>query len=191
MMKLIVGLGNPGSAYAGSRHNVGFMVVKKLARLHKIALKRDSQSYSLSGRGTIEGKRVVLALPLTFMNLSGQSIACLVERYRVGKDGLLVICDDLDLETGRIKIRPEGSSAGHRGLDSAINALGTNEFLRLRIGIGRPSRNIDAADFVLSPFDKEEKKQIKDSLERAVDCCRMWLAKGIAASMNNFNKRSN
>jgi PTH1 family peptidyl-tRNA hydrolase len=187
-MKLIIGLGNPGKDYIDSRHNIGFNLVRRLAKSQKIPLKKDSQSRSLSAEGTIAGQKVMLALPLTFMNLSGDAVRRLVLRYRVQPRNLLVVCDDLDLELGRIKIRPCGSCGGHRGLGSIIDSLGSSDFARLRIGIGRPTRNISARDYVLSAFGASEKKKLKETLKRSVDCCRAWITQGIESCMNNFNK---
>ncbi len=189
-MKLIVGLGNPGSNYTESRHNAGFSVIKALSRNYKIPLKKDN-TFSLSGKGRIKNESIMLALPLTFMNLSGVAVSALIKKYKIDSGDLLVVCDDLDLDFGVIKIRPDGSSGGHRGLSSIIESLGTQEFPRLRIGIGRPSRgNIDAADFVLSPFTKREKTEMKEVVGAACDCCRAWVIDGITESMNIFNRRS-
>lgn len=189
-MKLIVGLGNPGRQYADSRHNAGFQVVKALARECGASFKRDIGTASLSAQAKIEGKRAVLALPLTFMNLSGRAVSALRKKYKVGLSDVLVVCDDLDLEMGRLKLRPSGSSGGHRGLESIIESLGESGFCRLRLGIGRPPRGEDAADFVLSPMSLKEKEAFQESVEKAARCCRMWVAQGAAEAMNAFNKRS-
>jgi len=199
-VKLVIGLGNPGRIYSESRHNIGFSVIKALSKIYKIPLKKDN-TFSLSGKGKIEGENLILALPLTFMNLSGIAVSALIKKYKIdlprpcthgrGLDNLLVVCDDLDLDFGVIKIRPSGSSAGHRGLESIIDSLGSQGFSRLRIGIGRPLRhNTDASSFVLSPFTKKEKGKIKEIIELACDCCRVWVMKGITESMNIFNRRS-
>lgn len=189
-MKLIVGLGNPGKLYAESRHNIGFSVVKALSRTYKIPLKKDNNTYSLSGRGRIEGENVILALPMTYMNLSGIAVSALIKKYKTGLEDLLVVCDDLDLDSGAIRIRPQGSSAGHRGLGSLISSLGSQGFARLRIGIGRPlSDTADTADFVLAAFTKKEKEAVKEAIETACECCRAWIIKGITESMNIFNRR--
>lgn len=189
-MKLIVGLGNPGRLYTGSRHNIGFTVVKALAKAYRVPLKRDKFALSLCAKAKIGENTAVLALPFTFMNLSGNTVAVLLKRHKIDLNDLLVICDDLDLEFGRIRLRPSGSSAGQRGLKSIIEALGANEFARLRIGIGRPN-NIDAASYVLSSFAKREKEGLKEIISRACDCCEIWVKYGTAKAMNIFNKRSN
>jgi PTH1 family peptidyl-tRNA hydrolase len=186
-MKLIVGLGNPGRIYLNSRHNIGSSVVQDLARDCKISFKRDLRSCSLIGKGKIEGEDVVLASPITFMNLSGKAVASLVSRYKINLANLLVVCDDLDLEFGRLRIRPSGSSGGHRGLNSIIESLSSNAFCRLRIGIGRPDEDSEAAEFVLSGFITVEKKQIKKIISRASACCQTWVTEGVAESMNIFN----
>lgn len=190
-MKLIVGLGNPGRIYIDSRHNIGFSTIKALSRIYKIPLKKDSNTFSLSGKGIIENKNIILAQPLTFMNLSGIAVAALLKKYKIGLRDLLVVCDDLDLEFGVIRIRPSGSSAGHRGLGSIMDYLGSREFSRLRIGIGRQRENEeDAAHYVLSPFTKKEKREIDGITRKACDCCGFWVAKGITESMNVFNPAS-
>lgn len=189
-MKLIVGLGNPGKVYAASRHNAGFQVVKALAKECGVMLKKDNAAFSLSGKCRIEGEDVILALPLTFMNLSGLAVAALLKKYKIRPEGLLVASDDLDLEFGRIKIRSGGSSAGQRGIKSVIDSLKSRDFCRLRVGIGRPlEKDADTAGFVLAPFAKKEKETIKEAIERASECCRVWAAKGITESMNIFNRR--
>ena len=188
-MKLIVGLGNPGNLYVHSRHNVGFLVVKAIAQAHKILLKKEKGILALSGKGKIEGQNIILAMPLTFMNLSGVAVVGLLKRYKIDPSNLLVACDDLDLSFGRLKIKSSGSSGGHRGLKSIIDSLKMDTFARLRIGIGRPALT-DVSAYVLSHFSKKEKVTLSELIERASDCCRVWVAKGIYKSMNIFNQRS-
>lgn len=189
-MKLIVGLGNPGFIYRHCRHNIGFLVVKRLAKLHKVSLKKDRQTFSITGKGKIEGQDLILAMPVTFMNLSGVAVISLLKKYRIDLDNLLIICDDIDLEFGRLKIKPSGSSGGHRGLKSIIEAIGSQEFSRLRMGIGRPLKSIKAAEYVLSAFNRREKTQLREILEMASSCCRLWVRKNITETMNVFNPRS-
>lgn len=189
-MKLIAGLGNPGRIYIDSRHNIGFSIIKSLSQIYKAPLKKDNHTFSLSGKGRIEGENVTLALPLTFMNLSGDAVSALIKKYKIDLPDLLVVCDDLDLKFGAMKIRPSGSSGGHNGLQSIIDSLGSREFSRLRIGIGRPQDKRGAADYVLSPFNKKEQKNLKEIIEDACDCCRTWLTKGVTESMNIFNRRT-
>ncbi len=190
-MKLIVGLGNPGRLYTDTRHNIGFMAVKALVKALKIDLKKDKYSFSLSSKGKLEGKNIILAQPLTFMNLSGAAVSSLLRRYKINTQDLLVICDDLDLELGRLKIRPKGSSGGHRGLNSIIEHLGSDNFARLRIGIGRPSPKAGASEYVLSRFSKKDAPVLKEVLNRAVECCEVWISQGPEAAMNIFNRREN
>ncbi|MDI6605806.1 MAG: aminoacyl-tRNA hydrolase [Candidatus Omnitrophota bacterium] len=189
-MKLIVGLGNPGDFYAGSRHNVGFSVLKALSRGLKAPLKRDKGTFSLSARAKYAKQNLMLAMPLTFMNLSGNAVKDLVKKHRIDLDNLLVICDDLDLEFARLKIRPQGSSGGHRGLASIIESLGSDKFARLRIGIGRPGKGPGTSAYVLSPFRGEEKKEMLKVVKRALECCQAWVDEGIIKAMNAFNKKS-
>lgn len=188
-MKLIVGLGNPGIFYSNTRHNIGFSVVKLLARLKKVALKKDKYVSALTGKIDLGGQQIVLATPLTFMNLSGLALSSLLKKYKIDLSELLVVCDDFDLEFGRLKIRPSGSSAGHRGIESVINSLGSNEFARLRIGIGRPQGVKEPRDYVLSRFNRKESAELKNILSAACDCCNMWVNEGINKSMNMFNNQ--
>ncbi len=187
-MKLIVGLGNPGRFYTDSRHNAGALAVRALAKKHKIALKRGLRSSSLSGTGKISGEDTLLAVPLTFMNLSGKAVAALLKKYKLHLKDILVACDDLDLELGRIKIKDSGSSGGHRGLKSIIATLNSEGFSRLRIGIGRPQAGQGVSDYVLSGFDAADKQRLKCSLKNVVQCCESWIRDGIAKSMNTFNR---
>lgn len=187
-MKLIVGLGNPGSAYEGSRHNIGFSVTKALGKSYKSRFKKGFLNSSHTAKISINASRVVLAMPQTFMNNSGAAVSRLLRRYKVDLSDLLVICDDLDLEFGIMRLRAAGSSGGHRGLNSIIEHLGSEDFARLRLGIGR-SKGVDAADYVLSKFNSEEKEQLAEVVERATLCVKSWLQKGITETMNTFNKQ--
>jgi PTH1 family peptidyl-tRNA hydrolase len=189
-MKLIVGLGNPGSSYTQSRHNIGFMVVKALAKEKGLALKKDNSAAALSAKLKIDNQVVLLAMPLTFMNLSGIAVKQLVKKCKAGFEDILVVCDDLDLEFGRVKLKKDGSSGGQRGLESIIESLGSKNFHRLRIGISRPPARDDAADYVLSAFTRQEKIELKEIIGKALDCCLSWVFSGIDESMNVFNQRS-
>lgn len=188
-MKLIVGLGNPGDIYAGSRHNIGFSLIKALSRTHKIPLKKDSATFSLSGKGKISGQSVILAMPLTFMNLSGIAVRALLKKYKVTLDNLFVVCDDLDLEFARLKVKPSGSSGGQRGLESIIESVKGGSFARLRIGIGRPGRDAQPSEYVLSPFSRKEKERMPKILEKGIECCQVWAREGVTGSMNIFNRK--
>lgn len=185
--KLIVGLGNPGLIYAGSRHNIGFAVLKSLVSSLKINFKRDSSVSALVAKDKLFGLDVVLALPQSYMNLSGIVVKALFKKFKIIPENFLVVCDDLDLDLGRMKIRPQGSSAGQRGLESIIEHLGTQNFSRLRIGIGRPKTPQDAAKYVLAGFLRREKSAAKQIEEDAVSCCLSWVENGIVQTMNIFN----
>lgn len=197
-MKLIVGLGNPGKAYGNSRHNIGFLIIDNLAKKYAIKLKRAFGACALAVKGEIEGHPVALAEPLTYMNLSGRAVGALVKKYKVSRKDLLIVCDDLDLDFGRIKIKSGGSSGGHRGLESVIGSLGGIDFGRLRIGIGRPAnetvagrpphKNEDVTDYVLAPFDKEEKKSTGKIIDTACECIGTWITEGMEKAMSTFNK---
>ena len=183
---LIVGLGNPGQGYARHRHNVGFRVVETLADRHRLAFDR-LQHRARVGIGRIAGARVVLAKPLTYMNRSGESVGPLLHWYKLSRKQLLVIYDDLDISLGTLRLRPEGGSGGHHGLRSIIDRLGSGEFARLRVGIGRPPAGWDPADYVLSPFTADELPVVVDVSDRAAMAVERWLVDGIEAAMNEFN----
>jgi PTH1 family peptidyl-tRNA hydrolase len=183
---LIVGLGNPGREHRLERHNVGFMVVDRLAaaldgRLTRRRARAQIAELRLSGRTAI------LAKPQTYMNLVGPSVARLATYHRIEPARLLVICDDLDLPTGTLRLRPFGGSAGHKGLRSIFDHLGTQQFPRLRIGIGRPPGRMDPADFVLQPFSALEWEAMDAALERAVQAIDVFAGEGIDAAMTRFN----
>jgi len=187
-MKLIVGLGNPGRIYKYNRHNVGFLLIERLAKIWNIRIKRDLTTRSYLGRGRIEDREVVLARPNCFMNLSGQSVNLLLNKYDLNpQEEMLVVFDDLDLECGNIRIKPKGSAGGHRGVGSIIKILGSSDFARLRIGIGRPHPRREITDYVLSSWTRSERKQLSQNLERAADCCKTWVICGISKAMNKFN----
>jgi len=189
-MKLIVGLGNPGIFYAGSRHNIGFRVVKSLSRECKIALKREKGFSCFSGKGRLDQQELILALPLTFMNLSGLAVKALVNKYGIDLADLLIVCDDLDLELGRLKLKPSGSSAGQRGLESIIRSLGAQDFCRLRLGIGRPPKSVDAPNYVLSGFRRSERERARKMAQEAAECCLIWVAKGTDKCMGIYNVKA-
>jgi len=190
-MKLIIGLGNPGAVYKDSRHNIGFSAVRALTESCRGSLKKERSLACLSARVKIDGQESILALPLTFMNLSGLAVGALIKKYKIEDfRDLLVVCDDLDLELGRMKLRPSGSSGGHRGLESIIKCIGSGSFPRLRVGIGRPGAGIDITEYVLEPFSKQEKRRVEEMIEKTVSCCRSWVIEGIAKSMNVFNEKS-
>lgn len=190
-MKLIVGLGNPGKAYTGSRHNIGFTVLTELADSLKINFRRAFLQRAELGKCGISGEEIILAKPVTFMNLSGAAVAALLRKYRLDLKDLLVICDDLDLELGRIKIRKGGSSGGHQGLQSIIERIGSSDFARLRVGISRPIDKEDVTDYVLSNFKAGERARVKNVVSTACECAKSWITeKDIDKIMNTFNRRS-
>jgi peptidyl-tRNA hydrolase, PTH1 family len=184
---LVVGLGNPGREYRDTRHNVGFMVIDQLTQSLGTPLSR-MQAKALIGQTEIGGQRVILAKPQTFMNLSGQAVASLVKFYKLPLTNLLVIHDEIDLPLGTIRIRPSGGSAGQKGLASTIERLGTQEFPRLRIGIGRPSGRMDAAAYVLQNFSKGEQTVLNQVLDQAQDAVRAFIERGGEYAMNHYNK---
>jgi PTH1 family peptidyl-tRNA hydrolase len=183
---LIVGLGNPGREYRDTRHNAGFIVVDHLCEAFAIRLAR-LQSKALIGSGNWDACRIVLAKPQTYMNLSGQCVASLLRFYKTPLEQLLVIHDDLDLPVGTLRLRPGGGSAGQRGLVSTIQQLGTQEFPRLRVGIGRPPGQMDPADYVLERFTTSDRVVIHLLLDRAVEAVKDFLQYGLDHAMNNFN----
>jgi PTH1 family peptidyl-tRNA hydrolase len=191
-MKLIVGLGNPGKTYARNRHNVGFQCLNYFARLHSIRLDRR-QCHARVGIGVVAGEKLLLAKPGTFVNLSGKSVAGLVQKHHIPLSDLLVICDDLDLPLGKIRLRQSGSSGGHRGMNSIIFALGSEDFPRIRVGIGRPqgekqSMSEDAiVDYVLSDFSSQEEAIIKPAIAKVAEAIDCFLTEGIKTAMNKFN----
>ena len=187
-MKLIVGLGNPGRVYKYSRHNIGFLLIDRLTKAWGIRIKADSSTRSYQGCGRIQNKEVILARPRCFMNLSGGAVNLLLKKYELNpQEDLLVVFDDLDLPWGNIRIKRRGSAGGHRGVDSIIKALGSSDFARLRVGIGRPGEKKRVIDYVLSSFTKIERKQLSENLEQVADCCQTWVIQGISQAMNKFN----
>ena len=187
-MNLIVGLGNPGSEYELTRHNVGFLLIDKLADGAGIAVKRR-ECRSLVGGGVIEGRRSKLVKPQTYMNLSGEAVGCLAAKDNLfeGGQSLVVISDDLALPFGTIRLRARGSAGGHNGLKSIIATLGTNEFIRLRIGIQPEHPVSDAKKFVLDEFAAAERRALKEILERSAEAVRSVLRDGIAKAMSLYN----
>ena len=185
---LIVGLGNPGKEYAAHRHNVGFQVVEALAQAHGLSFSRSKSMRAQVAAGRIAGVPVVLAKPQTFMNLSGRAVGRLARAHDVPPERLLVVYDDLDLPLGRLRLRPEGGSGGHKGMRSIIDALGTQDFARLRVGIDRPALSMDPADYVLLPFGQQEKALAAEVVQRAAAAVECWLAEGLTAAMDRFNR---
>ena len=185
-MRLIVGLGNPGSKYINNRHNVGFQCVDRLARSHDLTFdKRQSKGWLALGE--IEGRSTILLKPQTFMNESGTSVAPVCRFYRVPMERLLVIYDELDLPLGSVRLRSKGGSGGHKGMRSIIEQLGDQDFARLRIGIGRPPGQMDPAAYVLRDFATDEGPLVEEALERAVAAIETWLTEGVEMAMSRHN----
>lgn len=182
---LVAGLGNPGRGHLYNRHNIGFMVVDRLAARHGIDMKR-AQNRAIVGSGHIAGQSVILAKPQTFMNLSGESVGPLVNYYKVPLDNILVVYDELDIPFGVIRLREKGSAGGHNGMRSIIQHLG-NEFARLRMGIGRPPGRMDAAAFVLQDFGRDELALVSEMLSTAVAAVESFLTDGIDLTMSRYN----
>ncbi len=183
---LIAGLGNPGPDYRQNRHNVGFMVADTLAEIAQIPLRRV-EFRALIGKGEFSGERLVIAKPQTFMNESGQAVASLMRFYKIPIERLLVVHDDLDLPFGTLRLRPEGGTGGQRGMELIVEKLGTREFARLRVGIGRPPGRMDPRDYVLHDFEAQELELLPEIRETAVGAIRMFIENGIEKAMNNFN----
>lgn len=185
-MKVIAGLGNPGEKYAKTRHNIGFMVTAELAERFNI-----NSSYKfdgLIGDFFFGGEKVIIFQPMKYMNKSGQPISKLLDYFQIEAEDLLVIHDDLDLDLGQMRFRQNGSSGGHNGIKSIINNLGTKDFQRLKIGIGRPPENIPVPDFVLTTFQGEEKKVSEQIVEEAASAVELMLKENIMKAMNKYNR---
>ena len=185
---LIAGLGNPGSEYRETRHNVGFMVLDRLAQ--RLPKKNFEEIHGCSShylKGTYAGRALFLQKPETFMNLSGEAVGPLMRKEEIGPDGLLVIYDDMDLEVGKLRIRGRGSCGGHNGIRSIIETTGTENFARIRVGIGHRTGN--GADYVLSPFEEEEKPIIDKVLDAAADAVILILRRGLSQAMNEYNSQ--
>lgn len=188
-MKIVVGLGNPGTQYQKTRHNVGFLVVAELAKRHGGAAPRgkfDAEMVDVF----IGGEKVLLVAPMTYMNDSGRAVSQFVSFHDLPPEDLLVVCDDMNLETGRLRLRGSGSAGGQKGLADIIRRLGTEEFPRLRIGIGRPPGRMSATDYVLGKFSKDEAEIVDDAVLRAADGIESWLASGLQTAMNTVNAAS-
>ncbi len=188
-MFLVAGLGNPGEEYALTPHNLGFLTIDRLAERHGIRVTRKD-SRALAGVGEIDGHPVMLAKPQTFMNLSGTSLAPLMEKHSIGPDRLVVVYDELDLAWRALRIKPKGSAAGHKGMQSLISALKTDEFARVRLGIhpGHPVK--DGAEFVLAPFRRSQMKELDELVGYAADAVRSIIAEGVEKAMTKFNRRA-
>ena len=187
---LVVGLGNPGRQYLGNRHNVGFMLLDRLAAHQQVSFSR-LESRALVTKTDYQSRRLILAKPQTYMNLSGQAVGSLQRFYKVPLEQMLIVYDDVDLPFGAIRMRPGGGSAGQKGMESIIERIGSQDFPRLRIGIGRPPGRMDAAAYVLQDFSRQEADELGYLLDRAVEAVLTFVSYGITEAMNKFNTQSN
>lgn len=183
---LIVGLGNPGAAYKGTRHNVGFDCVELLARRHGLSFDKERECRSWVAVGSVGAVPALLQMPLTYMNLSGEAVKCLMQKWRLRAQQILVVVDDAALPFGTLRLREKGSAGGHNGLKSIESQLETNAYARLRVGIGSQGEGEDLADYVLSSFLPEERKVLPALLERAAQAVEIWLQEGMASAMQSL-----
>ncbi|SDK60286.1 aminoacyl-tRNA hydrolase [Sediminibacillus albus] len=186
-MKCIVGLGNPGKKFEQTRHNIGFMIIDELAARYQLKLKKKKFN-GLYAMETIYGEKVLLLEPQTYMNLSGESLRPLIDYYGIDISDTVVIYDELDLPLGKIRLREKGGHGGHNGIRSIIDHLGTKEFKRIRVGIGRPSIPQPVPDYVLGTFNKEEQQEANAVIQKAADACEAWMQKPFLEVMNEFNR---
>ncbi len=185
-MYLIAGLGNPGRQYAGTRHNIGFMVINSLCRNLGVSL-TGRKFYSRNALAEKGGKELVLLRPATYMNLSGKALKACADNYHIDNDRILIIHDDLDMPLGKIKLVKQGGAGGHRGMQSIFDYFGTNTFSRIKIGVGRPEKGEKIEDFVLSPFYDTQKELLKEVIIFSVHACSLYLSEGIETAMNRVN----
>lgn len=186
-MKLFVGLGNPGKQYAQTRHNIGFNVIDELSSRFQIPL-NQSKHKGILGIGYHKGERIVLLKPLTYMNLSGESIRAVMDYFEIDLENLLVVYDDLDLPVGKLRLRQKGSAGGHNGIKSTVAHMGTQQFNRIRIGIDRPTNGMSVPDYVLGRFQPDEMAHMQEVIKRSSDACEAWLDKPFLQVMNDFNQ---
>lgn len=187
-MKIVVGLGNPGKKYAGTRHNIGFDVLLELH--HQFSGESWKSKFEAEiAEITIDSERVLLAGPQTYMNLSGRSVRQIAQFYKATLADLLVVCDDMNLPTGQLRLRSSGSSGGQKGVQNIIDQLGSQEFARLRFGVGRPPAGFDAANYVLQRFAKSEEEEIRQAVQRSSDAVSCWVRDGIDQAMNQYNTK--
>jgi len=186
-MKLIAGLGNPGKKYENSRHNVGFRIIEKLAYRHNAKLKKNLFKKCRQANLSVSGEDIILIQPLTFMNLSGTNILYFYKKLNLFLKDILIICDDINLPLGKVRIRPSGSSGGHNGLESVIGSLKSEGFPRLRIGIKTEENIEDLSEYVLSEFKDNEERIIENTIDDAVNTCETWIKDGTEITMSKFN----
>lgn len=187
--KLLVGLGNPGRQYEKTRHNIGFMVLAELAREAGLSWKKVRHAEALAVEMDIGGSLVMLLLPITFMNNSGHAVRDIIHFHKIDLNSLLVVADDIRLNFGAVRLKPGGSDAGHNGLKSIARELGTQEYARLRLGVGEPPAGAVQSDYVLSEFSAQEKEHLPRLILDAADCCRLWMNGEMPRAMTQYNKR--
>jgi len=188
-LRLIGGLGNPGKDYEYTRHNLGFLVVRRLAEKLKLKFALSSLTNGLTAEGTFEDKTISLLMPLTYMNNSGVAVHQIVTKLKLSPEDVLIVCDDFNLDFEQIRLRGKGSDGGHNGLSSIIERLGTEQFARLRMGIGQPTGKKDTVDYVLEEFNKKERECLDSFIDEATSCCLAWLSEGINVAMDQYNRR--
>ena len=187
-MKLVAGLGNPGRDYAGTRHNIGFGVIARISDKYNIPL-TGKEHKAICGKAMIGGEKVILAQPQTFMNLSGECVRSLVDYYKLESEDIIIAYDDIDLEVGQLRIRSKGSAGGHNGIKNIISHLGTNEFPRVKVGVGGKPEGGDLVRHVLGRFSREDEKVIGEVLDVAVEAVETILSDGVEAAMNRYNAK--
>lgn len=187
-MRIIIGLGNPTDKYQATRHNIGWDAITRISDDYRIPLNQKKHK-AIFGSGYIEGEKVILAKPMTYMNLSGESVRELVDFYKVSSEDIIVIYDDVCLDVGQLRIRKKGSAGGHNGIKSIINHLGTEEFPRIKVGVGEKPKDWDLADYVLSRFTDEEEVAIRAALKDVSDACSIIIREGMDTAMNKHNKK--
>lgn len=189
-MYIIVGLGNPGRKYIGTRHNIGFDAITRISDDYNISLNIKKHK-AVCGTGFIAGEKVVLAQPQTYMNLSGESVRAMVDYYKVSPDQLIIVYDDVNFDVGQLRIRRDGSAGGHNGIKNIISHLGTKEFPRVKIGVGKKPREWDLVDYVMSKFSDKDNDILRDSLKDVSDAVKTVISEGIGDAMNIYNRRQN
>ncbi len=187
-MKLIAGLGNPGRDYAGTRHNIGFGVITRISDQYNIPL-NSKEHKAVCGKGFIGGEKVILAQPQTYMNLSGESVRSIADYYKIEPEDIIIAFDDIDLEVGQLRVRRKGSAGGHNGIKSIIQHLGTNEFPRVKVGVGAKPEGGDLVRHVLGRFSREEEKAMGEVLDLAVEAVELIVTEGVDAAMNRYNAK--
>ena len=188
-MYIIAGLGNPGEKYDNTRHNAGFLTIDALASRYNIDI-REKAHKALIGKGMIDGQKVILAKPQTYMNVSGESIRALVDYYKIAQDELIIIFDDISLEPGNIRIRKKGSAGGHNGIKNIIAMTGTQNFMRIKVGVGEKPKGWDLADYVLGRFSTEDRAKVEEAIGHAMDAAVLMMQGEVDKAMNDYNSKS-